>query len=198
LNHAPLKNENDVLVNIARGETGAFQMLFEHYYHRLYSTALMNVKVHETAEDVVQQVFLKIWQRRADMNEVASIGGYLVVTVRNEILNCRRREAVRARYIDQIKELFSEESATPEQNLIAKQHRDILRRAAMQLPRQQREAWQLSRDKGMSYAEIAAQMRIALPTVKGNISAALRFIRQFIATHRDSFLMFWFFWSLLR
>jgi RNA polymerase sigma-70 factor (ECF subfamily) len=179
---------NAIFIKATEGDKDAFEYLFRRYYDVFYSTALTYLKVRERAEDVVQQVFMKLWEKRAGLTGISSPESYLFIMMRNEVLSVLRQESRRSRYRQRIKELFSEETGTPEQSLINKQKKDILEQAIGQLPPRQREAWRLSRDKGLSYEEIARAMHLALPTVKGHISAALGFIRGYLSIYRDELL----------
>jgi RNA polymerase sigma-70 factor (ECF subfamily) len=187
---ASLPNEKDILLRIAKGDTVAFGIVFNHYYDHLYTVALIYTKVHELAEDIVQQVFLRLWEKRASLTGVCDLESYLFISTRNEIVNCMRKQVVRRKYIVRIKEMFEEESGTPEQDLIARQRTEAVQKAIQQLPPKQQQVWKLSREKGLSYEDIAAQLGIAIPTVKGHVSSALRSIRQFLTFYRhDLFIL---------
>ena len=188
---ASLPNEKEILLRIADGDTIAFGMVFNHYYHHLYTVALIYTKIHELSEDIVQQVFLRIWEKRAGLTGICDFESFLFISTRNEIVNCLRKQVVRRKYTAHIKEMFeAESSCTPEQYLIARQRLDVVQKAIRQLPPKQQQVWKLSREKGLSYEDIAAQLGIAIPTVKGHVSSALRSIRQFLTFYRhDLFIL---------
>jgi len=187
---ATLPNEKEILLRIAKGDTVAFGIVFNHYYDHLYTVALIYTKVHELAEDIVQQVFLRMWEKRTRLTGICDFESYLFISTRNEIVNCLRKQVVRRKYIDRVKEMFEEESGTPEQDLIARQRTHAVRKAIQQLPPKQQQVWRLSREKGLSYEDIAAQLGIAIPTVKGHVSGALRSIRRFLTFYRhDLFIL---------
>ena len=150
----------------------------------------MYIKLHELAEDIIQQVFLKLWEKRDILYGIDKLENYIFILTRNEILDYLRKQSVRQKYINRIKELFQEESRTPEQYLIAKQKGEILQKAVVSLPPQQQQAWRLSREKGLCYEDIAAEMGISLSTVKGHISCALRSIRQTLSLYKSDLYLF--------
>jgi RNA polymerase sigma-70 factor (family 1) len=180
--------DRDFLTRLAAGDAGAFDVLFRRYYDPLFSAAFVYVKVRAMAEDIVQQVFLKLWEKRERLTAVENLEGYLFMAARNEILNCLRQQAVRRNYANLVKEMFREECDGPEAYLVAKQYGEIVQRAIGNLPPQQQRAWRLSREKGLCYDEIAQQMGIAIPTVKSHISGALKSIRGTLAVYQGDLL----------
>jgi RNA polymerase sigma-70 factor (family 1) len=181
--------ENNPLRVAAEEEEEVFAALFRAYYDELYSTALMYIKIREMAEDIVQQVFLRVWEKREALVTVGNLKGYLFIAVRNEIMSYLRHQAIQKKYIDQVKALFVESLVTPEQQFIDKQNAEIFQQAVKNLPSQQRQVWRLSRESGLSYKEIACQMDIALPTVKDYLSNALRSIRAFLILYRNDIVL---------
>jgi RNA polymerase sigma-70 factor (family 1) len=193
--HELLHNERELLQQVAAGNIIAFRNLFAAYYDRLYSAALVYCKIHEQAEDVVQQVFMKVWEKRHTLSQVEQPGDYLFIITRNEVLNQLRRNTLHDNYIRHIRELFSEETGSPEEVLVARQKRQIVQQAISQLPPQQQEAFRLSRDQGLSYEEIAATMNLSLSTVKGHMSKALQAVRAYCRLHQNELLIM-LLWSL--
>ncbi|MEP7259145.1 MAG: RNA polymerase sigma-70 factor [Flavitalea sp.] len=185
-----MNNERETLLRISRGDCYAFESLFRAYYDHLYSTAIMYIKMHELAEDIIQQVFLKLWERRSTLLRIDNLENYIFILTRNEILDHLRKQSVRQKYINRIRELFEEESRTPEQYLITKQKVEILQKAVVSLPPQQQQAWRLSREKGLCYEDIATEMGVSLSTVKGHISCALRSIRQTLSIYKSDLYLF--------
>jgi len=191
-----LHDEKELLRLVARGDAKAFRRLFEVYYDPMYSTSLMYTKVHELAEDVVQQAFLRIWEKRGTLETIDQFGAYLFIIARNETINILRKQSSHRTYIQHIRELFDTERDTPEEQMIIKQKRALLHLAVENLPPQQRLAYRLSREKGLSYEEIAADMRLSINTVKGHVSAALRSIREFLQRHRKELTLLLASWLL--
>jgi len=187
---SPLYNERELLRLVAQGDAKAFRHLFLACYDHIYSTSLLYTKVHELAEDIVQQVFLKVWEKRDMLGTIENFDAWLFIIARNEVINTLRKQSTHRSYMHHIRDLFGGEEDSPEDQLIIKQSRAIIQLAVKNLPPQQQQAWRLSRDKGLSYEEIAADMAISVNTVKGHISTALRSIRAFLKTHRkDLYLL---------
>jgi RNA polymerase sigma-70 factor (ECF subfamily) len=187
-------NERELLRQLASGHEGAFQTLFQTYFDRLYAAAFTYTKVHEQAEDIVQQVFLTLWEKRAALPSIDSLEDYLFIIARNLILGQFRRQITHRKHLTYLRELFEMPGSSPEELLISRQQWGLLEEAVRRLPPKQQEAYRLSREKGLSYEEIAQQMHISRDTVKEHISKALKSIRLFLdgyALHLYPFALLW-------
>ena len=185
------------MAKLAEGDEDAFRELYLNYFDRLYSAALAYTKVHEQAEDVCQQVFLKIWEKRSSLIKVDSLENYLFVIARNSIFSQFARLATQQKHIEHIRELFEEGSDNPEESLINKQESGMLEMAVGQLSPRQQQAYRLSREKGLSYEGIARIMNITKPTVREHLVHSVHSIREYLQAHRDHFipLLFFFLWK---
>lgn len=178
-----------LLQEIAKGNTSAFAKLYIAFYDKVYSVALHYLKIHELAEDSTQQVFLKLWERHSTLASVDDIDAFVFITARNEIFNSLRKRSMQESYRELIRELFLQETGSPEEMLILKQRARLVQRVIDRLPERQRQAFRLSREKGLRYKEIAGIMRISVPTVKEHISNALQQIRSSLMVHKDELLL---------
>jgi RNA polymerase sigma-70 factor, Bacteroides expansion family 1 len=178
-----------LLQEIAKGNTSAFAKLYIAFYDKVYSVALHYLKIHELAEDSTQQVFLKLWERHSTLASVDDIDAFVFITARNEIFNSLRKRSMQESYRELIRELFLQETGSPEEMLILKQKARLVQRVIDRLPERQRQAFRLSREKGLRYKEIAGIMRISVPTVKEHISNALQQIRSSLMVHKDELLL---------
>ena len=174
----------ELFERIQAGKDEAFGLVFSHYYDRIYATALQYCKVETVAEDVAQQVFLKIWEKRDSLTGVRDPEGWLFTLARNQVLDVMREQTRSRRYTEYISEVFLEEEASPEQLMINRQRRDLLKRGLQELSPKQQEIYRLNREQGFTYDEIAGQLGIGRETVKEHMGRALSRIRQFIADHR--------------
>jgi len=192
----PLHNEKELLLQISEGDRNAFGYLFERYYSVIYTASFKYLKVHEQAEDMVQSSFLKIWEKRGTLATIDRFDAYLFRVARNEMTDIFRKNLTRDKHIQRIRELFEEESGSPEDQLINKQKRALIADVIRDLPPQQRQAYRFSREQGMNYHEIATEMNLSVNTVKVHISLALKSLRSFFAQHKNEFYFLfvaWFF-----
>jgi RNA polymerase sigma-70 factor (ECF subfamily) len=192
----PFLNEKQLLLKIAEGDDDAFKLLFDRYYGLIYSASFRYLKVHELAEDLTQSSFLKIWEKRNNLGHVERFDHYLFRIAHNEMTDHFRKHSRRDKHIQRIRELFEEESGSPEDLLITKQKRALIADVISNLPPQQQTAYKLSRDEGFSYQEIADRMELSVNTIKVHISQALKTLKIFFSEHKEEFLLWLFFLSM--
>ncbi|HEY6899437.1 MAG TPA: sigma-70 family RNA polymerase sigma factor, partial [Puia sp.] len=143
------------------------------------------------AEDIVQEVFIKLWLQRERLAEVDCFDAYLNVITRNLIFNHLRKVAGEAAAL---KELAAREVVAGQDGfstIVYHELKNNLERAVAHLPPQQKKVYQLSRLDGMKHREISDELRISPSTVKSHMVEALRFIKNYL--HHIPFLLFFFF-----
>ncbi len=180
-----LYNEKEILIKVANGDEQAFSSLYLGYYNKIYSVSLMYLKAHELAEDITQQVFMKLWEQRSKLSAVDKLDSFLFIIARNEICNILRKHTTQENYRAFIRELILQEVDTPEDLLIIKQKGNLLERLVATLPERQQKAFRLNREKGLRYQQIADEMNISIATVKEHISKALQQIKTLLVQHKD-------------
>lgn len=176
-----LYNQNELLERIARGDEAAFAALYDLYWKRIYTMALLYLKSPQAAQDMVQDVFVKLWLNKENLLQVREFKPYLFVMARNNIISNLRNKVFHD-YLDE-DESLEESTMLPEKSLSFKESTDLLHKAIKKLPSQQQRAFKLSRNEGMSYEEIAREMGVSRLTVRTHISKALSFIRQYLTDH---------------
>lgn len=182
--------EKELLIRIAAGDEVAFTQLFYAYHNRLGAYIMRLTESAETAQEIVQDVFLKIWMKRECLATVERFGPYIYVLSRNHTLNCLRqiaREQTRNRqFAENIKESH-ETSDLPE--VPAPDYYILIDQAVDELPPQQQKAYILSRQERLKYDEIAQRMNISRETVKTYLKLAIRFITSYVRTHGDALII---------
>ena len=169
-------------------EEQAFQRLFQQYYNRIFGKTLQLVKIRAVAEDVAQQVFLKVWEKRAQLVTLEQPAAWLFQIARNLIADRLREELKKEKYIAYALELLEMQSASPEEVLILRQKRSLLQRSMELLSPKQKEAYRLSTEEGLTYQEIAARMGISRETVKEYLRIARSKIVQYLGEHREELM----------
>ncbi|MGV3557246.1 RNA polymerase sigma factor [Larkinella arboricola] len=173
---SPLHQEHEVLGRIAQGDEKAFAALFDHYHQRLGIHIYRITKSTELAEEIVHDVFLKIWLNRELLSEIENFQAYLFVLSKNAALNG-------------LKKLANEQARTTEldadQLQIAETIEDdyrylLIDEAIDRLPFQQRQVYLLSRHERLSYAEIAERMSLSRETVKKYLQLSTESISSYI------------------
>jgi RNA polymerase sigma-70 factor (family 1) len=173
------KNETDISLIIALidGREDALQQLFDRYANDVYRIAYAVLKDSFESEDVVQEVFIKLWNARLRLDETGSIWSFIYVIARRVSLN-KLRES-RFKIAEQVFTLEADFSKDSDEDTIRKEILALENEVIKKLPGQQRTAYLLSRVEGLTYKEIADQMNIAPNTVKNHIIQALRTFKKY-------------------
>lgn len=175
---ACLNNERELLLSIAKNDEKAFRQLFNNYWSHIYSVAFAFTKSIVISEEIVQDVFLKVWIKRAELTSILNFKGYLFTIARNHIYNELRKKCCEESFVEKLYERVIEISSLPEQNLILKETQYLIDQAVARLPAQQRRVYELSRNGGLDYNQIADKLGISKLTVKSHMNKALHQIRQ--------------------
>jgi RNA polymerase sigma-70 factor (ECF subfamily) len=185
--------ENELLLLIATGDELAFRQLYDHYWEKLYSVAFVLTKSVVLSEEIVQDVFVKLWIKREELPSITRFDGYLFIMTRNHIYNTLRKIAS-AQPLEERPEQESGVAMAPtEQPLLTKELEQLIQLALRHLPNKQRTVFELSRMEGMNQAAIAERMGISKLTVKSHMNRALQFIRNYLNTYRGDLLLLSFF-----
>lgn len=180
-------NELFLLDKVAKGDEQAFALLFYEFHQELGNYVFRLTKSLPMAEEVVQDVFVKVWTKRDQLNNVKNFRAFLFTVARNQAFNSLRDEAKKA-LLNQ--EWFSdllfieEQSAAPDRERMY----DLIDEAITLLPPQQKKAWQLSREEGLKYDEIAEKLQLSRETVKRHISLAMASITRHVKNQADTVL----------
>jgi RNA polymerase sigma-70 factor (family 1) len=174
----------------------SFKRLFDSYKNRLYGYVLAIARSPYTAEEITQEIFIKLWLCRDILHEVDNLDGYIFTIARNRTLNHLRKAANDARLLRELQELAMPQDKSnnnvEERALVAEYDRQ-LRDALSLLSPQRRLVYKLSRDGGMNHEEIAHQLHLSRNTVKNHMVEALRFIRHHLGEHGSVLIMAIFF-----
>jgi RNA polymerase sigma-70 factor (ECF subfamily) len=168
---------------IRRGDAKAFERLFHEYYSGLFRFVWHYVKSSESAKEIVQDVFARIWERREEFNPHRSPKAYIFTMAKNLALDHLRHERVVHEWAEDPAVLFPRESQSLEDQINQKLLLEDLQKAISHLPERCRMAFILSRYDGLSYSEIAQIMGVSVKTVDTQISRALRVLRKYLLPH---------------
>lgn len=158
-----------------------FEALFREHYAPLCGFANKFVGEAETAEELVQELFTQIWEKRKNIQFSGSLRSYLFASVRNSALNHLKHLKVRKGYQDYMVARETEPAESNPYDVAELQSR--IDTAIEALPERCRQVFLLSRREGLKYAEIAEQMEISVKTVEVQMGKALRSLRQNLKTY---------------
>lgn len=173
--------ENGWVREIWEGKKEGFEALYRFYYPRLCQFVFRYVKSKATAEDVVHNVFHKVWKNRAGLKANGKLRAYLYTAVRNESfkhLNKRKKDAFAE--FDDLTFLKSRE-INPEDKMDAKEFQQAVQVAISKLPERRRSIFLMSREDKLTYREIAEVLDLSIKTVETQISRSLKHLRKELA-----------------
>lgn len=175
-------NEKELLERIAAGDEAAFSVLFYTYHQQLGDYIFRLTRSLATAEEIVQEVFVKLWTKKHLLKEVNNIQSYIYRLSRNHTLNSLRQLAKERAGKDA---WIRDAGPLEEDPVYNEQYFRLIDEAISKLPPQQQKAWLLSRKEGLMHEEIAHEMHISRETVKRHIQLALRFIMSYVRQHAE-------------
>ena len=165
----------------------AFEKLFRQYYEELYYYACRYLWRREDAEEAVQDVFVRVWEKREELQISTSVKAYLYAAVRNRAINHLNSRWAREAPLplDPATPVMAEaaEDELGQETLI-----QLLQQGIATLPSQCRTIFQLSRQGGLTYDEIAEELGISKETIKSQVKIALRKLRDFLGRHWEAML----------
>jgi RNA polymerase sigma-70 factor (family 1) len=187
--HLNAENDHELLQLLARGSEYAFAVIFDRYRRRVYHAALVFLKSSEAAEEVVQEVFLRLWQKRKDLPDINYLNSFIRRIAYNLMVDQFRKTILEKDYK---KQLGLEQAMVDDTDHRVRDDESVrlLQAAIATLPQRQRQVYELARLKGLSQEEIATTLSISRNTVKVHMTAALQGIRSYLASHYPEALPF--------
>ena len=178
--HSIILTDADLLSGLRRGEQSAFDAIFREWYPRLVLIADRLVGERQVAEDLAQEVFLELWRRRESLALETTVHAYLLQSVRNRSLNHLRHVHVRRKSVPDVVEMAG--SPMPaDADAVAGELAEAIKGAMDALSPRCREVFQMSRERGLKYSEIATQLGISVKAVEAQMGKALRTMREHLA-----------------
>jgi RNA polymerase sigma-70 factor (ECF subfamily) len=174
----------DLYLKLKNSDQVAFQVLFKKYYAGLCHFAHQFLKDRELAEETVQDMFVKFWDKRAGLNIESSVRHYFFRWVRNHCLNQLQHEKIKKRYADKVMEASGLEP-DPGQYFIEVGLLQKIEKSIQSLPPKRQEIFRLSREHGLKYKEIAEELHISVKTVEAQMGLALKHLRDDLKEFSD-------------
>lgn len=179
----PLDNETELLVKIAGGDQYAFTILFNHYERFVFTFARSLTHSEQLAIDIVQESFLKVWEKRNRLVEVEQFSAYLNRLVRNHTFNVLRnisRQVNSSAQLDAAADVVEQSTSN---QLDYNETLRIVNEAVEDLTAQQKQAFRLCHQQGLKYEEAAKQMNISPQTINVHMKIALKRVREHLKRH---------------
>ncbi len=175
----------ELLLMVSAGDEKAFRQIYEQYWNRIYTMALLYFKSPVAAQDMVQEVFLKVWVNRSELPAIASFGAWLRIIARNFLISSLRKKTTQYVWGMEDNGTVPDQASSADEQLVMKETAGLIRRAIEQLPPQQQKIYRMSREEGLKLTEVAAALDLSHNTVREHMSKALKNIRLYLIRHLE-------------
>jgi len=183
--------DDELVLLLKEGNELALSALYLRYWDKLLIVAANRLDDPAEAEECVQDVFFRLWQRRDDLQLSHSLATYLTVAVKYRVINAMDKQyRLRNRMERSYAELADHQVFSAEDYLLEKELSVQIAAAVNKLPEKCRIVFKLSREQGMTHKQIAAELDIAEKTVEAHISKAMKDIRGNLATTVPAFVAY--------
>jgi len=172
------KSDNEILIQLRKNDVNGLKRLYDKFYENLYMLAVKYTRQKEVAEEIIQDVFIQLWGKRQVLNITTSFKSYLSAAVKYQSINYLKSIYKKYRFTEFIPDLFTNYTSGGELKVIGDELSDLIRTSIKNLPPRCRIIFNLSRNLGMTYDEIAAHLNISKRTVQAQIGIALKRIRK--------------------
>ena len=170
--------DTEIIGRIRKGDVGQFELLFRSSYVSLVRYAKTLIKDHDTAEEIVQDLFFRLWKDKEKLNIECSLNGYLFRSVHNKCLHYIEHNRVVERHAEEMLYQQSESLESPSDILNYKELQEKVARILERLPERCGKIFTMSRFEGLKYSEIAEKLSVSIKTVEANMGRALKEFRK--------------------
>lgn len=170
-----LQDDRELLSSLRKGDESALNLIYAKYWQPLFTSAYNFLKDKEACEDIIQEIFIKIWNKRESIEYTVSLKAYLYASVRYEVYRQVRAGNVRESIFENI---AANMQTLSDQHIL--EHKELLSKINSivdQLPQKCKEVYQLSRVEQLSHKEIAEKLNISTKTVENHMTKALKVLR---------------------
>lgn len=176
---------NDTLLSqkIQKGSEEAFSIIYERYHVQMYFMAKKYVKDTGLAEDAVQDIFVKLWQKRDALDKSKSLKGFLFTMLRNHVLNMIRDRNQEIVAISSVEEKKLPNRNLTEEEILYDEYQDIVEKGLNELSDRKRKVFELRTSRGFTNSEVAEFLNINISTVKTHYYLSSKFIRAYLKSH---------------
>lgn len=189
--HFNLKKDEDLINAVKKGDAKAYTQLVNQYHHKLCVYAFSLTKDHNLSEDIVQNVFMSIWNKKSNLREDLVIKSYLYKSVYNEFVDQYRKEkpvlSLEKKHFDVLSDIVEEEDGNSMEKLIK-----LVKKEIENLPPKCKQTFLLSKQDGLTNIEIAEFLNVSKKSVEAHITKAFSILRQTVGDKMNTvlFLLF--------
>jgi RNA polymerase sigma-70 factor (ECF subfamily) len=171
-------DERSLFLLVAKGDAKAYQVIYDRYADRMYANALHFSKSPELAEELTQEIFIRLWLKREKLAAVDHFDAYLFTLARNLIRTALKKKVFTTENATFLAAYFEDAALTPEAKLEFRELESRVQAAIQALPTQMQTVFRLSRIEGLTHEQIAQTMNISVTSSKTYMVRALLAIRK--------------------
>lgn len=181
--------EKALFKRIVEGDEKAFETLFHSYYANLCRFAAGIISDNNAAEEIVQELFVKLWEKRIQLSIDISIKNYLYQAVKNQCFNFIKHNKIKSEYFKNAQS-NNEIQIQPDEQFLTLELAEKIEEVIQSLPDKRREIFRLSREEGLKYREIAEKLNISLKTVEAQMGLSIKTLREKLKDHISFLILF--------
>eukprot|EP01133_Synstelium_polycarpum_P002973 gene2973-3419_t len=175
--------EHELLSRLREGDADSFKEIYERYRQRVYLYALKISKSDDVADEIAQEVFIRLWEKRMQINTEMSFEGYIKKITLHHVLNHLKKVARERTLQEQVFVYIDQIRNSTEEGIYEKELVRVYHEAVEQLPPQKKLIYKMSRNEELTHDEIAEKLNISKNTVKNHMVEATKFIRSSVNKH---------------
>ncbi|MEP7376785.1 MAG: RNA polymerase sigma-70 factor [Chitinophagaceae bacterium] len=175
-----LPNEKELFALMASGDEAAFTQIFYHYTQRMYAYILTKTKSEDAAEEIVQEVFMKLWAKKETLAHVENHESYIFRMVANKIVDWFRNMSSEKNAIKTVWKSIEHFTNNTSETLDLHQSQELINEAVAHLSPQRKKIFLMSRQEGMTRSQIAEQLNLSVNTVNNHLNEAVRNVKEYL------------------
>jgi len=180
----------ELLQQFKANDKNAINLLYEKYSKRLYGFAFSYLKTEADAMDVVQEVFINVWNKRNDLRSDTNLEAYLFTVTKNSVISIFRKKITEKQYFEHLKAVTVLHHSDTEETLDYEALSARLKELVTRLPEQRQLIFKMSKEKGMSNKAIADELQISIKTVEDHMTKARHFLKSQLTDYGIIALLF--------
>jgi len=189
-NSDPVSKDDKTLVTQLKNDSRkAFEEIFKKYADRIYYFSIKYLKSKEDAEEITQEVFVRLWNRRFDLKTELSFSSYLFMIAKNAVIDMLRKRQKESVFNEEINPSVESTLYEDNKSVEYKELNNIIQNSIADLPLKRRQIYLLSRDEGLTYKQIAEKLDISIKTVESHMRLALQQLKKSVGDQYELILL---------
>lgn len=189
--------DKDLLTRVATGDRNAFTQFYSSHLNSLYKYIYLFTRSKEETEEIIQDVFIKVWEHREKLTGLDSAKHYLMQIAKNKIIDQVRSLQIRQRVLSEIRRSKGAFNTATGDECAYREYYKVVQQAIDKLPPKRQLIFRMNVENGLSYDEIAKQLKISKSVVQKQSYSASHFVRKYLFEHAEIAFFLFLVFSLL-